>query len=311
MKILIAYDGSESADVAVNDLPRAGLPAQAEAVVVSVADVWPHLPPESYQAIQPGDLEKLPLLTRRAHVLASHAMAEAKEISQRGAQRLTALFPAWKVTAETHAGSPPEAILRRAEEWKSDLTVVGSHGRGALARLALGSVAQKIVSYSHCSVRVARRRQEPAGATIKILLGVDGSEGAATAISAVATRTWPANTEVQIVSALDLRVSTVLPSIEMPMGQWVSVGDKDEREWVQRAVEATVHELTAAGLAATPVVREGDPKQVLLNEAKLCGADCIFVGAKGMSRIERFLLGSVSASIAARATCSVEVVRFG
>ncbi|MCA1575337.1 MAG: universal stress protein [Acidobacteria bacterium] len=40
------------------------------------------------------------------------------------------------------------------------------------------------------------------------------------------------------------------------------------------------------------------------------GANCIFVGSTGFSnRLERFLLGSVSAAVANRAECSVEVVR--
>jgi hypothetical protein len=48
MKILIGYDGSEGADVGIEGLRRAGLPARAvEALVVTVAEVW--LPPP------PGD----------------------------------------------------------------------------------------------------------------------------------------------------------------------------------------------------------------------------------------------------------------
>jgi nucleotide-binding universal stress UspA family protein len=58
------------------------------------------------------------------------------------------------------------------------------------------------------------------------------------------------------------------------------------------------------------VVDDGPPKQVLVRLAEEFGADCIFTGATGYtSRFERFLLGSVSAAVAARAHCSVEVVR--
>ena len=39
MKVLIGYDGSQSADAALVDLQRAGLPVEAEALIVSVADV--------------------------------------------------------------------------------------------------------------------------------------------------------------------------------------------------------------------------------------------------------------------------------
>ena len=62
-------------------------------------------------------------------------------------------------------------------------------------------------------------------------------------------------------------------------------------------------------LDSTTVILEGDAKQALLNEAESWGADSIIIGARGHSRIERFLVGSVLASVAAPATCSVEVIR--
>jgi nucleotide-binding universal stress UspA family protein len=74
-------------------------------------------------------------------------------------------------------------------------------------------------------------------------------------------------------------------------------------------VGAVADELRSTGLSVTADVQEGDPKQVLVQEAEKWSADCIFVGAKGHSGMERFLLGSVSASVAAHAHCSVEVVR--
>ena len=49
MKILIAYDGSESADQGIDDLQRAALPTKADALVVSVAEVW--LPPPAHNEV--------------------------------------------------------------------------------------------------------------------------------------------------------------------------------------------------------------------------------------------------------------------
>ena len=45
MKILVAYDGSECADAALDDLRRAGLPSDAQVKVLSVVENW--LPPPS------------------------------------------------------------------------------------------------------------------------------------------------------------------------------------------------------------------------------------------------------------------------
>ena len=45
-------------------------------------------------------------------------------------------------------------------------------------------------------------------------------------------------------------------------------------------------------------------------KAKRLSVDCIFLGSTGVSnRLQRFLLGSVSAAVANRAECSVEIVR--
>ena len=44
MKILIGYDGSASADAALDDLRRAGLPREAEALIVSVGDMLMPIP---------------------------------------------------------------------------------------------------------------------------------------------------------------------------------------------------------------------------------------------------------------------------
>lgn len=85
----------------------------------------------------------------------------------------------------------------------------------------------------------------------------------------------------------------------------------DDKANARQIVNAVAKDLSRQDVLATPVVADGDPKQVLLKEAERMNADCIFLGAKGHSRMERFLLGSVSAAVAARARCSVEVVRQG
>ena len=88
---------------------------------------------------------------------------------------------------------------------------------------------------------------------------------------------------------------------------WVGDANEDGRFWA--TVEAVADELLWAGLVPTTVVEDDDPKWFLVEQAERWKADCIFVGAKGHSGLERFLLGSVSAAVATRAHCSVEVVR--
>lgn len=75
------------------------------------------------------------------------------------------------------------------------------------------------------------------------------------------------------------------------------------------ANELMVRMVCASGLAVTPAITAGDPKQALLDEADAWGADCLFIGARGHNRLVRFMLGSLATAVVGRARCSVEVVR--
>ena len=67
--------------------------------------------------------------------------------------------------------------------------------------------------------------------------------------------------------------------------------------------------LASVGLKATAAVLSGNPKEVILEEAKKWNADLIVVGSHGRRGFKRFLLGSVSEAVAMNAHCSVVVVR--
>ena len=63
---------------------------------------------------------------------------------------------AMRIVAEPAFGDPAEQIVAVARDRQADLIVVGSRGHGRLAGLLLGSVAQSVVSLSHCAVVVVR-----------------------------------------------------------------------------------------------------------------------------------------------------------
>ncbi|MBV9211794.1 MAG: universal stress protein [Acidobacteria bacterium] len=103
---------------------------------------------------------------------------------------------------------------------------------------------------------------------------------------------------------------TAIGYLVPPVKRWIEESNATDRAWVQKIADRAAQELSKAGLKVETSINEGDPKRVLVTEAQAWGADCIFVGSAGYSnRFERFMLGSVSAAVAARAHCSVEVVR--
>ena len=310
MKVVIGYDGSDCARDAIHELRRAGLPRDADVLVVSVADVWPPLPQSACEpASGAAGFQKAPIV-KKAQALAAQARAEAQTFAAEGAALVQTKFPGWKVAHAAYSGSPYLALIK-PDDGTPDLVVVGSHGRSALGRFMMGSVSQSVMTHASCSVRVSRFVAKAANAErpVRIVLGVDGSTHSAVAVSAVASRAWPAGTEVKVVAVLDTKFWTAMANSGSSAWAWIGEGEDDGRSWAGRAVHKVVEELIEAGLAATPLVEEGDPKRVLVEEAERWEADCIIVGAKGHSGLERFLLGSVSAAVAARAHCSVEVIR--
>lgn len=62
--------------------------------------------------------------------------------------------PDLKLAIETdqRQGDPATEILAAAESWRADLIVMGTHGRGGLGRLVLGSVAEAVMRHAPCPV---------------------------------------------------------------------------------------------------------------------------------------------------------------
>jgi nucleotide-binding universal stress UspA family protein len=60
------------------------------------------------------------------------------------------------ISAVLTAGSPAAAILEYAKDHEIDLIVMGTHGRGALAHLVMGSVAEQVVRLAPCPVLTVR-----------------------------------------------------------------------------------------------------------------------------------------------------------
>jgi nucleotide-binding universal stress UspA family protein len=75
---------------------------------------------------------------------------------------------------------------------------------------------------------------------------------------------------------------------------------------LQRPVE---RKLQSANLLVTSEIMAGSPATDVIETARRWRADCVFIGAEELSFIERVFCGDFVAGVAARAECSVEVVR--
>jgi nucleotide-binding universal stress UspA family protein len=305
MKILIGYDGSRAADEALQDLKNAGLPKAAEARILCA--VPPLLP---LDALAPnGDgiswyatAYKEALESRNA--TEAHALAQAKD----AAKQLKKTFPAWKITPEIALDVPAHALLLAAGQWKPDLIAIGSRGWNGFSKLILGSVADKVLNHARCPVRLGKPRKTAKSRPPRLLIAFDGSKYAEAAVSQAAGRAWPKGTQARLlaVSEFQLRMGDITLALSKTLGG--KPGTQSAWPWMERKMAKAAARLEAAGVKTETTLMIGEPRHSLLSQAKKWDADTILLGSRGISGLQRFLLGSVSAAVAAHAPCSVEIV---
>ena len=303
MKILIGYDGSSYANTAIDDLQRAGLPGNVEALVILVGD-GPIVPPfASHEVIERALVgERVVSIVDHANRHVSEALTHSNELVMSAILRLRSFFPSWQVRGEILAGNPAVELVRKAKEWNAELVVVGSQGRSAIGRFILGSVSLEVATDARCSVRIGRR--EPAAhdcRNLRILVGLDGSPGAERAVRKVLMRAWPAGTELRIVAVDDgLSIkSDVFSFSQMHVREDTSIATGRMSKLAE-----------AKGLTVSADIKTGDPQRVLIAEAREWKADCIVIGSGVTGDTPAgFFATRVSAWLAANAECSVEIVR--
>jgi nucleotide-binding universal stress UspA family protein len=282
MRILIAYDGSDSAEAALSDLPRAGLPDDCEAIVY-LADVW--LPASLSEFSRAVDARRQLAAGLSSFAPASRAVEEERALSRDAEGRFQSLFPTWGVSVEASRGQelPASELLRKAISWKADLIVIGSQRQSADAGAGLGSSFLKVVAEAACSVRVSRPAIVGGKTSVRLIVGVDGSPGSESAVNTIVSRRWPEGSECLVVAPS----GSILPF-----------------------VRETADALRATGLKTSIRVRDGDAHRVLGEEAREWGADCIFVGPDGhFTGMEPRDSNNAVTSLAVSAPCSVEVAR--
>jgi nucleotide-binding universal stress UspA family protein len=88
-------------------------------------------------------------------------VADLEALTDAGKQGLANLIATEKLErfnprAEVRIGSPAQEIVAAATDLQADLVCLGTHGRGGLARVILGSVAELVVRQSPCPVLTVR-----------------------------------------------------------------------------------------------------------------------------------------------------------
>ncbi len=202
-------------------------------------------------------------------------------------------------------GLPEDQLPLLSKELNAAMVAVGTHGRTGFRRLAMGSIAERIVRFEERPVLVARG-PAPRGGYQHIVMGLDFSPPSRKALAAARTYLAPGG-------KLDL-----LHCWQLPMWSYASsaplVGDnvaQFQSELLGNIEEAGKKWLAELGPIDGHVAfhsLERSPAAGLDAWAHEHHCDLIVVGSHGYRGLQRWLIGSVAEATVRHAPCSVVVV---
>lgn len=296
MRILFAVDGSEHSMRARALLSRA---CSEKPHRVTVFNATP--PPTR----GPKELRDVAQAIKRSAEVMTAAVAEKLAGNRRF--ELQAL-----VKEDEDAAS---AILDRAELEGARLVVMGARGLTPFKSLLLGSVSQKVSQNFPGSVMIAR--SWPFKKELRVLVCVDGSVGGRRVLEFLPALGLPKETRLTLIHAVDTPLADQTPGTDPGF----VAGGYGAMLATQRRYRASLRRngtkllsdarrrLSGIGGRPRVLLVDGNPVEQILKAAGAAGTDLIVLGRRGLSRAERFFMGSVSHKVSAHAACSVLVVK--
>jgi nucleotide-binding universal stress UspA family protein len=143
-RVILAYDGSTPANVAISELLDLDWAKETEVTLFSVAPIYDLMMGEGLSA---GVMESQEQIFKTM-----------KAAGQTIATEIAAVLPRARSVIEQHS-HVGDAIVTAAEKDKSELIIIGDAGHGLLHDMFLGSTTKYVLRHAHCSVWISRRHR--------------------------------------------------------------------------------------------------------------------------------------------------------
>ena len=186
-------------------------------------------------------------------------------------------------------GDPVSAILKTQQDIGGDLIAMGTHGRGGLARVRLGSIAESVLHQAEVPILTVGPRMKLTPTVEKIrrvLCPVNYSPSSQTSLEHAAALAAVTGSEL-----------TVAHIDEAPLGNNAQDALRQLCDWIPATIRAhcTVKE----------VVKQGNAPEQIVAEAEKIHADLLVIGTQPRSLLGTFVLGSTTDLVIRSAACPV------
>jgi nucleotide-binding universal stress UspA family protein len=200
-------------------------------------------------------------------------------------------------------GSAAQVLMDAAAD--SDLLVVGSHGRGVVERIVLGSVSLKCAMQARVPVVIVR--DGVLQARRGVLVGIDDSEGARRALRWAMNYADAVHEPMDVVHAVDMPTLHTTPAYPMLITDLRPAVHHRAEQWAREFVDKQEAERGRAVESALLVrVLDGSAGRLLVEQSELAAVTVI--GRRGGGGFRRLVLGSVSSAVAHHASSTTVVV---
>ncbi|MFY9820933.1 MAG: universal stress protein [Thermoanaerobaculia bacterium] len=224
----------------------------------------------------------------------------------RGQIERLGIGPSELAGAEILEGVPHQVLIAAAQKAAADLIVVGATGSGPFAAELLGSTADRVLRKATCPVLLVRG--ELPVPPRRVLAAVDLSKLSGDSfrcgLHLLAQLGTSAETEVRVVYAL-----AFLDTLALKRREKREISDAEAESLSTDELRRFVLE-NGAGfpLPTATTLLCGDARSEILEELRQRPVDLVMLGTHGRGGLDRLILGSVAATLARKAPCSVLLI---
>ena len=201
-------------------------------------------------------------------------------------------------------------ILEYAETEGVDLIAIGTHGRGGLGKLVLGSTSNRLIKLSRCPVLAVKCDEQGPPARVdvtRIVLPTDFSKHSRVSARYAIALAKAVGAQLDVVHVVD---QAIHPSFYAIGRESLLQLDPELEGRIRKATDDFVSEL-GAQIDYNLVIREGRPAEEI---AKLAGSSpdtLVVIASHGAGGLERLMLGSTTDRVLRKSPCPILIVKPG